>query len=135
MKLLTNLKEASGKARAGLTLATTSGYLALTSLPVYADGVLDYDTKTGTVQGSTNLADTGTKLQTTGKSIYYIFVALSLIVCMGFLVKNAVKLARSADNAQDRSRAIAGIIGSIAAFAIIGGAATIAGWMYGIFNE
>lgn len=108
-------------------------------LTVFADnttnGVLDYNMNDGTVADSSDLTTAGSDMQKTGKQIYYIVVAIALILVLGNFIVKAVKLAKSGDNPQARSAASSGLIWAMVAIALIGGAAVISGWAFGIFRS
>lgn len=133
-KLTTSLKNTATKVSTAITLATASMITGANA--VLADGVMDYDIGTGTASGTTgDVVATGKTLQTTGKQIYNVIVALAIIICSIIFVIKAVKFAKSGDNSQERQKAINGLMTAAGAFALIGGVLTIAGWMFGIFGK
>lgn len=130
------MKNIFNKIMAVMTIVMSQVAMALCS-PVFAegDGVLGYDIGSGTIKGGAkDLTEAGTKLQDKGQTIYYIIVGLALIVVLAILVFHGVKLAKSGDNPSERSRAISGIIYTIVAAAIIGGAVTLLSTFFNVLN-
>lgn len=140
-KLVTKIKDGLNSIMATLTVATTSLFTAMFAAPVLAEdngtssGIFDtikYDGNETTASNN-DISGAGTTVGDLATKIYWIIVGVSVVICLIFFVFKAVKLAKSGDNPSERSKAVGGLITAIIAVALIGSAATIAGWAFGIF--
>lgn len=130
------MKKFANKIMAIMTIVMSQLAMALCT-PVFADGdgILGYDIGKGTINGGAkDLEEAGKSLQDKGNLIYKIIVAICLIIIVAFLVFHAVKLAKSGDNPSERSRAISGIIYTVIAAAIVGGAITLCSTFFNVLN-